>query len=65
MKPGSGDAKVLATTLKHGFDGKYPRLAVTAAGILPFYSKFEPIDMLGLNDYPIARNRASDSSHFI
>ena len=60
------DGKVLAYTLKEGFKDKKPLLAVTAAGALPFYSQFEAIDMLGLNDHHIARNPASDpSQHYI
>ena len=60
------DGQVLAYTLKDGFSTEQPVFAVTGAGALPFYSEFDAIDMLGLNDFHIARNPASDpSQHYI
>ncbi len=44
------EGKDLALTLKRGLGDRKPVLAVTAAGCLPYWSGFECIDMLGLND---------------
>lgn len=41
----------LALTLKRAFGRTNPIMAVTAAGCLPYWSEFDSIDMLGLNDY--------------
>jgi len=40
-------------------------IAVVSAGILPYYSERQTIDMLGLNDRHIARNGILDKSCFI
>lgn len=55
-----GNTKVLGLTLKKGFAERRPLLAVDAAGALPYYTEFESIDMLGLNDHHIARNPPDD-----
>ncbi|MCP4675567.1 MAG: hypothetical protein GY854_08685 [Deltaproteobacteria bacterium] len=51
------DCKAMALTLKSAFEDKRPLIAVTTAGCLPYWSEFPALDMLGLNDYHIARNR--------
>jgi len=52
--------KELAETLKEAFSNKQPLLAVTAAGCIPYWSKLPALDMLGLNDKHIAKNRPRD-----
>ena len=47
-------AKVLGETLQRAFHEQQPRIAVDAAGALPFYSKLPVLDMLGLCDRTIA-----------
>jgi len=54
------DCKDLAETIKVGFEGRDPLIAVTAAGCLPFWSEFRAVDMLGLNDYFLPRNPPAD-----
>lgn len=49
------DGEVVGNLLKAGFKGKEPLLAVDAAGSVSYYTGFPTIDMLGLNDYHIAR----------
>ena len=51
------DGEVVGLMLKRGFGEEQPLLAVTAAGCLPFWSELPALDMLGLNDYYLARNR--------
>lgn len=46
--------------LKDGFMDKQPTLAIAAAGVIPYYSGLPAIDMLGLNDYHLSRNRPAD-----
>ena len=46
--------KVLGETLGRAFAKRQPRIAVDAAGALPFYSKLPALDMLGLCDHTIA-----------
>lgn len=46
--------------LSHTFWRQRPLLAVEMAGCLPFQTGFPSIDMLGLNDYHIARHRPPD-----
>lgn len=43
--------------LKRAFGEQQPLMAVDAAGALPYFSELPVIDMLGLNDYYIARHR--------
>lgn len=60
------DGQALSYTLKQAFADKDPLFAVTTAGTLPYFTGFRAIDMLGLNDYHIARYPASDpSKHYI
>jgi arabinofuranosyltransferase len=50
------DGERIGEMLKKGF-GKYqPLLAVDTAGSLPYWSELPSLDMLGLNDYYIARH---------
>jgi arabinofuranosyltransferase len=51
------EGEVLARVLGEGFWAEQPLLAVTAAGTLPYFSKLPCLDMLGLNDRHIARQR--------
>lgn len=51
------EGKVLALVLKEAFSDEQPLLAVTAAGCLPYWSELPCLDMLGLNDYHIARHK--------
>lgn len=46
--------KVLGETLGRAFASEQPRVAVDAAGALPYYSKLPALDMLGLCDRTIA-----------
>ena len=45
--------KVLGEELRRAFGSKQPRIAVDAAGALPFYSQLPALDMLGLCDRTI------------
>lgn len=51
------EGEILARVLGEGFWAEQPLLAVTAAGTLPYFSKLPSLDMLGLNDRHIARQR--------
>lgn len=51
------EGEVIARVLGDGFREQQPLLAVTAAGTFPYYSKLPCLDMLGLNDRHIARQR--------
>ena len=50
----------LAWTLRDAFASQRPTLAVTAAGCLPYWSGLPCLDMLGLNDYYLPRNKPRD-----
>jgi hypothetical protein len=54
------DGQVVGLMLKNGFDEQKPLLACTAAGCLPYWSELPSVDMLGLNDYHIARAHPAD-----
>lgn len=54
------NGRSLALTLKTAFYEEQPLLAVTAAGCLPYWSEFPCVDMLGLNDYYLPRNKPED-----
>lgn len=47
--------KVIGLLLKDAFGDKNARLAINAAGALPYYSQLPTIDMLGINDRFIAQ----------
>ncbi|PKL79086.1 MAG: hypothetical protein CVV25_09025, partial [Ignavibacteriae bacterium HGW-Ignavibacteriae-4] len=49
--------KTLALELKATFEKEQPLIAVDAAGSVPYWTKFPSLDMLGLNDYYIARHK--------
>lgn len=51
------DAKGTAILLRSAFAHKNPLLAVDAAGGLPYWSELDSLDMLGLNDPFMIRNR--------
>jgi hypothetical protein len=62
---GSSDEKVqqgrsVGLFLRQAFGAKHPVFASDAAGVMPFFSKMEAIDPLGLNDYHIARHPVPD-----
>jgi hypothetical protein len=46
----------LAQLLKAGFGDRQPLMAVSAAGCLPYFTRYPVIDMLGLNDYYLPRH---------
>jgi hypothetical protein len=52
--------KTLGLALKDVFEEEQPLIAVDAAGSIPYWTKFPALDMLGLNDYHIARNKPGD-----
>lgn len=49
--------------LRQAFGAKHPLFASDAAGVMPFYSHFDAVDPLGLNDYHIAHHPAADRGH--
>jgi len=54
------DGLALGTMLGKGFKNEQPKIAVAAAGSLPFASKLPCLDMLGLNDYYLPRHKPAD-----
>jgi len=54
------DGQVVGRMLQRGFGPRQPLLAATACGCLPYWSELPCIDMLGLNDYYLPRNRPDD-----
>src|SRR5690606_32238700 len=52
-----GEGEVIALGRGGGSRAEQPLLAVPAAGTFPYYSKLPCLDMLGLNDRHIARQR--------
>ncbi len=53
----TSNQKTLAFALISTFEQQQPLIAVDVAGSLPYWTKFPSLDMLGLNDYYIARHR--------
>jgi hypothetical protein len=49
------DGKSLALALRASFQDKHPLLVADCAGAVPFFSQFDAIDPLGLNDRHIGR----------
>lgn len=49
--------KTLGKELKNTFGEKQPLIAIDPAGSLPYFTMFPALDMLGLNDYHIPRNK--------
>jgi hypothetical protein len=56
------DNIAVAKTLKKAFSHSDPLMAVDGAGILPFYTEFKTIDLLGLNDAKIAKTSPKEFS---
>jgi len=56
------NCEVVGRALKGGFSESQPLLAVTAAGGIPYWSELPCIDMLGLNDYTIARTELPETA---
>ncbi len=54
------DDQVVGNLLREGFAEQRPLLAVDPGGTLPYFSKLPAIDMLGINDRHLARNRPDD-----
>ncbi|MGE0747403.1 MAG: hypothetical protein AB7K86_19240 [Rhodospirillales bacterium] len=54
------DCRALAATLRDRFEDHEPVIAVTAAGCLPYWTEFESIDLLGLNDLELPNRRPDD-----
>ncbi len=54
------DGRLFALDLKQVFSEKQPLTAVTAAGCIPYWSQLPCLDMLGLNDYYLARHPPAD-----
>ncbi|MCB9232565.1 MAG: hypothetical protein H6581_12920 [Bacteroidia bacterium] len=50
----------LAWNLRTAFEAKQPKIAITAAGCIPYHTKFPALDMLGLNDYWLPRHPPRD-----
>ncbi len=55
--PATERAATIGRTLRSAFEASDPLLAVDAAGAIPYYSGFRSLDMLGLNDAHIGRQR--------
>lgn len=56
----TSNQKTLALALKSTFEEEQPLIAVDAAGSLPYWTMFPSLDMLGLNDYYIARHKPNN-----
>lgn len=54
------DCRALAETLRERYEDHEPVIAVTAAGCLPYWTGFESIDLLGLNDLELPNRRPDD-----
>ena len=54
------DCKVIADSLREGFEDEQPLFAVTAAGCLPYFSELPALDLLGLTDRYLAHHRPAD-----
>ncbi|AKU90160.1 hypothetical protein [Vulgatibacter incomptus] len=54
------DGEVVGNLLGDAFRDREPLLAVDSAGCLPYFSGLPSLDMLGLNDGFLARNRPPD-----
>lgn len=55
--PTTRKGATIGATLRDAFGSANPLVAVDAAGAIPFYSALRSLDMLGLNDGHIARQR--------
>jgi hypothetical protein len=54
------EGQVVGLALGRGFAAQQPRIAVTAAGTLPYWSELPALDMLGLNDRYLAHHPPED-----
>lgn len=54
------DGKYVGEMLHTAFGASEPLIACDPAGCIPYFSKLDAIDMMGLNDYHIARARTAD-----
>ena len=52
--------QVVGLAFKRAFGEARPLVAVTAAGCIPYWSELPALDMLGLNDHHLARQRPPD-----
>lgn len=59
------DGQVIAKAMQQGFGDKKPKVAVDAAGALPYWSQYPSLDMLGLNDYHIAHAAPSTTIKYV
>lgn len=57
-KPADADRKIVGKWLEERV-GEDTKIAIVPAGIIPFYSGLETIDLVGLNDKHIARTEAA------
>jgi hypothetical protein len=54
------DGKDVGELLRLAFGTADPLIACDPAGCIPYFTKFRAIDMMGLNDYHIARQRSRE-----
>lgn len=57
---GAQSCREVSELMKRQFLAKDPLLAVDSAGCFPYWSELRSVDLLGLNDYTIARTRSDD-----
>lgn len=55
-----GDCLAVGQFLRNAFGAQQPLIAVNYAGCMPYASQLPSLDMLGLNDFHIARHRPPD-----
>ncbi|MFO0839013.1 MAG: hypothetical protein U1D55_10850 [Phycisphaerae bacterium] len=54
------EGRMVGQMLKTAYAAQQPLLAIDAAGALPFYAELPALDMLGLNDFHIARHKPAE-----
>ncbi len=57
------NTRELAQMLKTEYGDKQPLVAITLAGIIPYYSGLPSVDMYGLNDAYMTKHRDEDSGY--
>lgn len=57
------DGKDVGELLRLAFGAADPLIACDPAGCIPYFTKFRAIDMMGLNDYHIARQPSPEFGH--
>jgi MFS family permease len=57
------DTKELSDYLKTEYGKEQPLVAVTLAGVIPFFSQLPSVDMYGLNDAYITKHRDEDTGY--